>query len=176
MGIDLPLKAAFHKSLPGLLSTGWLRGDLAAAKTVDDLAPAQRRDLAGTYWVSPDNMRRFPVPVGMSRYTAGFFTQGVGSRGDLPATLDGERLSLRPVVERTRLRVVGFFGGRDPVVPDSTAHVLGRLFGDRYRHVVHPDAGHISYVLSPDMWDPANPRGFAPNPIDVLLEEAEQAR
>jgi hypothetical protein len=36
--------------------------------------------------------------------------------------------------------------------------------------VVHPVAGHISYVLSPRLWKSSDPRSFRPNPIDLLLE------
>ena len=54
--------------------------------------------------------------------------------------------------------------------PAKTASILVRLFGDRYTHVVHPWAGHISYVLSPKIWSPKHPKALAPNPIDLLLK------
>jgi len=171
LGIDLPLRALFHKSRLGLFSMGWQRKDMAQAIGARDLRPSQRRDLAGTYWVSPHNARRWPVPVGINRYTSGFFSQGVSRRGDLPWTHEGRPLSLSAVAEQTDLRVYGFYGGRDPVVPDNSGHVMRGVFGDRYRHVVHLDAGHVSYVLSPRMWDPEQAFGFDPNPIDLLLGE-----
>jgi hypothetical protein len=68
--------------------------------------------------------------------------------------------------------MVGFYGGRDVMVPDRTAYVLLSVLGDRYSHVVHPLAGHISYVLSPRMWDPKDKRGMQPNPIDALASVA----
>ena len=171
LGIDLPLRALFHKSYPGLLAMGWQREDLSGAAAAGGLTPAQERDLAGAYWVSPANARRWPIPEGIGRYMSALFTRGVDGRGNLPWSHGGEPLSLRAVAAHTDLRVYGFFGGRDPVVPDASGHVLHRVFGDRYRHVVHPDAGHVSYVLSPEMWDAAASRRFDPNPIDLLLED-----
>jgi hypothetical protein len=46
------------------------------------------------------------------------------------------------------------------------------IFGDRYRHVVHPLAGHISYVMSPGQWLTSHPMAFKPNPIDLILGAA----
>jgi hypothetical protein len=169
MGIDLPLKAVFYKTPLGYFSMGWNRTDLLSVRRVDDLAPAQRRDLAGTYWVSPDSANRFPVSVDVSRYTTALFKHGLGRGGEIPWTYHDEPLSLKTVVDKTSLRICGFYGGRDEVVPDRTAHVLMTLFGDRYTHVVHPDAGHISYVLSPRLWKADHKKALKPNPIDLLL-------
>ena len=170
LGIDLALRAVFFKTVLGYLSVGWHRTDLAAVRDATDLTPGQRRDLAGTYWVSPACCRRYPVPVGISRATSALFTHGIARDGTLPWTVGGRPLSLRALAERTKLRVLGFYGGRDSVVPDSTAHVLMPLLGDRYTHVVHPEAGHISYVLSPRLWGSEHPLALSPNPIDLLLE------
>ncbi len=169
LGIDMPLKAVFYKTPLGYFSMGWQRTDLGAIERFADLGAAQKRDLAGTYWVSPDNARRFPIPVDLSRFTVRLFKQGLGRRGELPWSYRGRPLSLADVVEKTRFPLLGFYGGKDAVVPDKTAHALVTLFGPRYTHVVHPEAGHISYVLSPDMWAPKGKRVFAPNPIDLLL-------
>jgi hypothetical protein len=172
IGLDLPLKALFHKSPLGYFSAGWNRTDLAQVKRMDQLTPAQRRDLAGAYWVSTDCSRRFPVPVGIARFTSALFKHGIAADGTLPAPVQGRSVSLTALRDQTRLRVLGFYGGRDPVVPDATAQILGTVLGERYTHVVHAQAGHISYVLSPKLWDPTSPRGLVPNPIDLIAGAA----
>lgn len=174
MGLDLPLRAMFHKSSLGYFSAGWNRTDLAGLRSPGELTPAQRRDLAGAYWVSTDCSRRFPVPVGIARFTSALFRHGVARDGALPYPVHGRPVSLAAIRDRTDLRLFGFYGGRDPVVPDATAHILATLLGDRYTHVVHGQAGHISYVLSPKLWDTSSPRAMIPNPIDLVLA-AERA-
>ena len=172
LGIDMPLKAVFYKTPFGYFLAGWHRTDWAKVNAIADLNPNQRRDLAGAYWVSADNSNRFPIPVDLARYTAKLFKKGIPPTGDLPHTYAGRQLSLKTIATETKLKLFGFYGGRDPVVPDRTAHILISFFGDRYTHVVHPDAGHISYVLSPKLWDPQNAKGLKPNPIDLLLHNA----
>jgi poly(3-hydroxyalkanoate) synthetase len=83
--------------------------------------------------------------------------------------VQGRTVSLAALRDHTQMPVLGFYGGRDPVVPDATAHVLGSMLGARYTHVVHSQAGHISYVLSPKLWNPTAPSAFVPNPIDLML-------
>jgi len=170
LSIDRNLKAAFHKTPLGYFCAGWQRDDLNAARSAEDLTPRQRRDLAGAYWVSPDCARRFPVPVDLTRYTSRLFAEGVSGSGALPASYRGAPLSLQRLRDETSLQVVGFYGGQDPIVSDATGHCLQQLLGDRYHHVVHPTAGHITYVMSPKAWDPDRERGLRPNPVDLLLE------
>ncbi|MBI5510899.1 MAG: hypothetical protein HY903_19230 [Deltaproteobacteria bacterium] len=170
LGIDMPLKAVFYKTPLAYLLAGWHRSDWAEVQRIEDLSGAQRRDLAGAYWVSADNANRFPIPVELARATARLFKRGIAANGDLPLEVEGRRLSLATVAAATQLKVFGFYGGRDPVVPDRTAHPLITLLGRRYTHVVHPEAGHVSYVLSPKVWDAKDARGLRPNPIDLLLQ------
>jgi hypothetical protein len=169
VGLDMPLGALFLKSHLGYFSVGWNRTDLARVKSPDELTPAQRRDLAGAYWVSADCSKRFPVPVGIARFTSALFKHGVEADGTLPYPVQGHTVSLAALRDQTRLRVLGFYGGRDPVVPDATAQILMTLLGSRYTHVVHPQAGHISYVLSPRLWESGSPKALSPNPIDLIL-------
>jgi poly(3-hydroxyalkanoate) synthetase len=169
IGLDMSLGALFLKSHLGYFSAGWNRTDLARVKSAAELTPAQRRDLAGAYWVSTDCSKRFPVPVGIARFTSALFKHGVGADGALPYPVLGRTVSLAALRDQTRLRVLGFYGGRDPVVPDATAQILITLLGSRYTHVIHPQAGHISYVLSPKLWEAGSPRALAPNPIDLIL-------
>lgn len=169
IGLDMPLGALFLKSQLGYFSTGWNRTDLARVASPAELTPAQRRDLAGAYWVSTDCSKRFPVPVGIARFTSALFRDGVAADGTLPHPVQGRAVSLAALRDQTSLRVLGFYGGRDPVVPDATAQILITLLGSRYTHVIHPQAGHISYVLSPKLWDAGAPRALAPNPIDLIL-------
>jgi len=171
VGLDLTLGAVMAKSAFGYFTTGWMRHDLARAKTAADLTPQQRRDLAGAYWISPDSARRFPVPVDVSRYTSRMFSEGVAPDGRMPWTFEGRPLSLGDTAAKTHIRAIGIFGAEDPVIPDRTGHVMMQIFGDRYQHVVHPGIGHISYVLTPRAWQPG-PRGMRPNPVDLILAAA----
>ena len=175
MGLDMSLNAQFYKTALGYFSAGWANGELSKVKSVDDLNARQKRELAGAYWISTDCAKRYPVPVDVIRYTSGLFRDGITPQGDLPFTYKGTPLSIRTILEETDLKLFGFFGGLDVVVPDQTAHVMQMLGGDRYQHVVHPQAGHISYVLSPRMWSPTSPYGFKPNPIDLILAAGEAA-
>lgn len=175
IGLDLTLGAVMMKSVVGYFTAGWLRDDLARVKTAADLTPAQRRDLAGAYWISADSARRFPVPVDVSRYTAKMFSVGVMPDGAMPWTFEGRPLSLGDVAAKTSIRSVGFFGAEDPVIPDRTGHVMMQILGERYQHVVHPGMGHISYVLTPRAWQAGKAGAMKPNPVDVILASARAA-
>lgn len=169
LGLDTALEALFHKTALGYFSAGWMNQALPDVKSPDRLVPRQQLALAGAYWVSPDCARRFPVPLDISKFTTALFSKGIAPDGTIPYTYRGETLSLARVVEETDLRIISFFGGLDEVVPAKTASILVKLFGERYMHVVHPWAGHISYVLSPQTWSASHPKKLDPNPIDLLL-------
>ncbi len=175
IGLDVSLRALFDKTPLGYFHAGWRRKDLAKVTRIEDLDKNQRRDLAGAYWVSPDCARRFPVPADISRFTSALFGKGPGPKGEIPCVYRGETLTYSSLA-RTRLRFVGIFGGRDPVVPDVSGHYLFPILGDRYEHIVHPEAGHISYILSPRMWAADQPKGFRPNPVDVIVDADRRAR
>ena len=170
--LDLGLKTMFHKTPLGLFSAGWAQTEYAKVKTLADLSPTQRRDLTGAYWISANSARRFPIPLDLSRFANQLFTKGISKKGEIPFSYRGERLSFRTILEKTTLPLVGFFGGRDVMVPDRTAFGVMGVMGDRYTHVVHPNAGHISYILSPKSWASTNPKALVPNPIDLLLKKA----
>jgi pimeloyl-ACP methyl ester carboxylesterase len=174
LSLDLALKKNFLKTPLGRFVDGWNQSDLANVKTIEDLNPVQRKVLAGAYWISPANGNRFPIPVDLSRYANAMFSKGISKRGDIPFSYKGQALSLADFVTRTSIPVLGFYGGTDPVIPDRTAYPLIDLLKDRYRHVVHPNAGHISYVFSTKQWDAGHPKAFSPNPIDVILESIRQ--
>ena len=108
------------------------------------------------------------MPVALSEVYRDLFLRGVDDDLVLPIEYRGKPLSLTAIRDRTSIELLGFYGGKDPVVPDSTASVLSRGFGDRYTHVVHPHAGHISYVMSPGAWGPDHKYAFEPNPIERL--------
>lgn len=180
INLDLALGSVFHKTPIGYFSVGFLGDGVGQARTLDELDAQGRRELAGAYWISPEAGRRWPIPADIARFTTGLFTAGLGRDGELGwRGPDGEELTLRTVAEQTDLRIYGFYGGKDLVVPDSTAHPLFDLFGDRYTHVVHRRAGHISYVLSPRSWrsgppkglSPNPPKGLCPNPVDLWLAD-----
>jgi len=175
MSLDLGLRTTFHKTPLAHVAAGWSQTDYARVKSIEDLNKKQRRDLAGAYWISPESARRFALPLPLVRFAASLFTEGVAANGDMPAVYRGRVLSLRTVVDETKLPIFSFYGGRDAMIPDRTAYSVMPVFGDRYRHVVHPHAGHISYILSPKSWKPGKPFSLDPNPVDLLLEAAQQA-
>lgn len=175
MSLDLGLRTTFHKTPLAHVAAGWNQSAYAKVKKLEDLDRRQRRDLAGAYWISPESARRFALPLDLVRFASRLFTEGVAPTGELPAVYRGRTLSLRTLVEETKLPVMSFYGGRDAMIPDRTAYGVMPLFGDRYRHVVHPQAGHISYILSPKSWRPGRPFSLDPNPVDLMLQAAERA-
>jgi len=175
MSLDLGLRTTFHKTPLAHVAAGWNQTAYAKVKKLEDLNKRQRRDLTGAYWISPESARRFALPLDLVRFASRLFTEGIASNGDLPAVYRGRTLSLRTILEETTLPIFGFFGGRDAMIPDRTAYGVMPLLGKRYRHVVHPHAGHISYILSPKSWRPNQPFSLDPNPIDLMLEAAQQA-
>lgn len=173
--LDLGLKTLFHKTPLGHFSAGWAQTGYAKVHNIADLDATQRRDLAGAYWISAESARRFPIPVGLARFASKLFTKGISKQGDIPFAYKGTPLSFQTILQRTKLPLIGFFGGRDAMVPNKTAYGVMAAMGPRYTHVVHPNAGHISYILSPKSWLASNPKGLKPNPIDLLLEKAAAA-
>lgn len=175
MSLDLGLKTAFHKTPFAHVAAGFNQTEYARVRTVEDLTKKQRRDLTGAYWISPDSARRFALPVGLVRFASRLFKEGLGPKGELPAVYRGQTISLGAIVEETRIPLFGFFGGRDVMIPDRTAYGIMPLFGSRYRHVVHPHAGHISYILSPSSWKVGQPYSLEPNPVNLMLEAVRAA-
>jgi hypothetical protein len=169
IAIDIPISTFFHKTRTGQFLTGWKRQDYADIEKVEDLNPAQRLELAGAYWISPKTFAHHPIPAPILRSFVQLWDKGLGPDLELPTAYKGEPIRLGRIVEKTRIRVAGFYGGEDRMIPDATADVLQDAFGDRYTHVVHEKAGHVSYIVVPAMWSPKLPFGFKPNPIDVAL-------
>ncbi|HNS98648.1 MAG TPA: hypothetical protein PLJ27_19400 [Polyangiaceae bacterium] len=169
ISLDLALKKNFVKTPMGQFFDGWNQAELAHVRRMEDLSAGQRKMLAGAYWISADNGNRFPIPVDLSRYATAMFVEGISKQGDIPFRYQDKPLSLSGFLSRTSMPVIGFYGGTDPMIPDRTAFILMDLLKERYQHVVHPNAGHISYVFSASQWEKGHKRAFRPNPIDVLL-------
>lgn len=173
MGLDLTLRTLFYKTRFGYFMAGWNQDAYANVKGMSDLDPAQRLHLAGAYWISPDNANRFPLPVGLVGLAKELFTKGIAPNGDIPGEYKGETLRFHDVAEKTTMPIIGFYGGIDRVVPDKTAYILQAIFGERYTHVVHPNAGHISYVLAPKLWEAGFARGLKPNPLELIASKIQ---
>jgi hypothetical protein len=156
----------------GHFRAGFDQPDYADAGEGASLTVSQRRDLAGAWWISYENSGRFPLSVDLVRFASALFAKGISKDGAIPATYKGTALSLKSIAEGTSLKLFGFYGGRDAMVSESTANCMQNVFGERYKHVVHLHAGHISYILSPQAWNPSHPKALTPNPIDVLLAHA----
>lgn len=169
LGMDIPLGSFFPKSPFGRFMRGWKKNAFAKISSIDDLNPSQRRELAGAYWISPENCKRFPVPLDQARFTTRLWLDGIGEDLRLPYVYNGKQLDLHNIVDKTGIQLVGFYGGQDVVVPDATANILKQTMGNRYTHVVHPQAGHISYVLSPELWNAKVEGAFEPNPLELVL-------
>lgn len=167
-GIDIPLGAFFGKSALGRFATGWERAALGGITSIDDLDPAQRLELALAYWISPENCKRHPMPLDVVRPFLRLFIDGIERDLTVPATYRGRPLRLTTILEETGIQLAGFYGGKDPVVPNSTAQVLVEAMGDRYTHMVHDKAGHITYIICPQLWNAGLP--VSPNPLEVALE------
>ncbi|HCL56313.1 MAG TPA: hypothetical protein DHW82_04800 [Spirochaetia bacterium] len=167
---DFALKGFFPKTPFGRFVTGWKNKEYAKVRKIEDLTPAQRKDLAGAYWISPQNCNRYPVPVEIARYSTRLFSKGIDDQGNIPQSYKGISMTLQTPLKQTKIEFAGFYGAKDRLVPEISAEIMTKLFGKRYTHVVHPTAGHVSYILSPEVWDKNNPKGLKPNPVDVILE------
>jgi hypothetical protein len=167
---DMALKGFFPKTGFGRFVTGWKNKEYANVEKVEDLSDNQVKDLAGAYWISPQNCNRYPVPLDMARYSTRLFRMGVAENGDVPYVYKGKKLSFQNPLKETDIQFVGFYGGKDKLVPEKSGRVLEKALGKRYTHVVHERAGHVSYILTPKVWDKSNPKALNPNPVDVLLE------
>lgn len=176
-GLDTSLKAVFIKTSAGRFVAGWKKPGYAKVATVADLSPLQRFELAGAYWISVHNADRFPIPVDLVRRAVHLYDQGVSEEdgGGLGFEYRGRPVTLRGLAEESQLRLTGFFAGQDKLVQEESGFVLAKIFGPRYRHVVHPTAAHVSYACFPAQWDPKHPKAFLPNPIDVILDEYAKA-
>ena len=172
MAIDIPVNTLFYKTRTGQFLTGWKRRGYSAVERIEDLSPEQRLELAGAYWISPTTFSRHPIPPDFLRTFSRLWQEGLGDDLVLPLRYHGAPVSLRAIEQRTRIRIAGFYGGEDRLIPASTADVLMRAMPRRYTHTVHAGAGHVSYIVVPAMWDSSLPIAFKPGPIDLALELA----
>ena len=169
-GMDIPIGAFFPKTPFGRFISGWKSKEFADIDTVEQLSKTQRKELAGAYWISPENCRRFPMPADLVEFSSRLWTDGVKDDLEIPYVFKGQQLSFRTIVEQTEIELFGFYGGKDLVIPGETAQVLEANLGQqRYTRVVHPAAGHISYILSPGCWKADHPYALDPNPIDLVF-------
>ena len=168
-GMDIPLRGFFPKTSFGRFVTGWKNQQYANVEKIEDLTPGQRRDLAGAYWISPQNCDRFPMPLDLVKFSTNLFLHGIKEDGKIPYVYKGKQLNFNAIKNETKIDVVGFYGQKDKLVPNETGLILKKLLGSRYHHVVHPTAGHISYVLSPKQWDLKHPKALHPNPVDKVM-------
>ncbi len=170
-GLDMSLKAIFIKTSLGRFASGWKNRAWAAVHEVKDLAPQQRFELAGAYWISVPNADRFPIPIDLVRLAIASYDRGIGPDGDLHLRYRGQPLNLKAIAEGSSLKLTGIYGGQDKIVQEDTGHVLKQIFGDRYAHHVNPTAAHVSYICVPIQWRPGLPTSFLPNPIDEVLAQ-----
>lgn len=172
MSMDLSLGAQFDKSPGGRFTAGFKDGSWAGVRRIADLTPQQRKNLAGAYWISLQGAAKNPMPLSLVDLASGLWQVGIED-GRIPARYHGRQLNLKTIRDNTTIKVVGFYGGKDDIINDKTAEPLKQILGPRYTHVVHPKAGHISYVLSPGRWSAGHEKAFDPNPIDVILKQAD---
>jgi hypothetical protein len=168
--MDLSIGSYGFKTPFARFVSGFRRPVFAYLESSDELDESERFELAAAYWLSEKNAHNWPVPVDLVHFFLRLFRQGLHSDLVLPAKYRGKPICLERIVKETSIQLCGFYGGRDEVVPDSTAGVLIQSFGDRYTHVVHPKAGHISYVMTRTGWHPGSRNAFTPNPIQVISE------
>lgn len=159
----------FQKTPMGRFCAGWQAGNWGAVKSVADLDKRQRPALAGAYWISPQGAASAPMPLELANFASRLWSEGIVN-GKIPASYKGKQLSLETIRDQTKIRMVGFYGGRDELVPDATAKPLRKAMGDRYRHVVDPEAGHIAFVMSSAPWRAEQ------NPATVICQEYDKTR
>jgi pimeloyl-ACP methyl ester carboxylesterase len=113
--------------------------------------------------------------LALTECTSRLWRQGIADNHQLPFTYRGKPLSLKSIRDRTSIKLLGFYGGQDRVVPEATARPLKQTLKERYPHVVYPKAGHIAFVLTPASWNPRSKKAFAPNPAELMIQAYEQA-
>lgn len=170
-GMDIPIGAFFPKTPFGRFISGWKSKEFADIESIEQLNGRQRKELAGAYWISPENCRRFPMPVALMEFSSRLWAEGVTDDLNIPCSYNGQQLSFRTIVDETEISLFGFYGGKDLVIPGETAQVLEANLEGRYTRVVHPHAGHISYILSPGCWKPGHPYALDPNPMDLVFDQ-----
>ncbi len=169
-GMDIPIGAFFPKTPFGRFMSGWKAKEYAEITEIEQLSGSQRKELAGAYWISPENCRRFPMPADLVEFSSRLWVEGVTDELKIPGSYKGQQLSFRDVVDETEIELFGFYGGKDVVIPGETAQVLEANLKQRYTRVIHPHAGHISYILSPGCWKADHRYALDPNPIDLVFD------
>jgi hypothetical protein len=174
-GLDTTLKNLFRKTPVGRFATGWKKPEYAKVTDTAALTARQRLELASEYWISISNAGRWPIPADLVAKAVRLYDRGVSEDGALGFSYRGREVSLAAIAQQTNLKVLAFFGGLDKLVPMEAGRILGKLLGERYRAVLHPNAVHVGYACFPSQWQKDNPNAFVPNPIDAIIEELSRA-
>lgn len=160
---DLALNSIIPKTFLGLYHYGWKNEKYHIQDLWNkELLLDQKKELAGTYWISPFNGYLYPIPLDLAKFYTRLYKQGISEDGILPWKINNQNLDLKTILNKTTIKIIGFYGKKDKLVPDHTAQILKKTLDYRYKHIVHEDAGHISYILSPELWN-SNQRAFCLN-------------
>jgi hypothetical protein len=169
---DLSFNSLISKTPLGLFYSGWKKEKYQINDLWNkDSTLEQKKDIAGTYWISPLNGYLYPVPLDLAKFYTRLFKQGINNDGILPWKIQNQNLDIKTILEKTTLKIIGFYGEQDRLVPSTTANILKNILQERYIHVIHSNAGHISYVLTPESWIKNNKKSLSPNPIDLIKNE-----
>lgn len=169
---DLAMNSIISKTFLGLYYYGWKKEKYHIDDLWNkDLLLEQKKELAGAYWISPLNGYLYPIPLDLAKFYTRIYKQGISKEGKLPWKIQDNILNLKDILDKTTIKIIGFYGKQDRLVPESTARILKEILDYRYQHIVHENAGHISYILTPESWLKNNKKSLVPNPIDIIKKE-----
>jgi hypothetical protein len=173
--IDIAIKSFFDKTAFGRFIHGYKSGVFSNIKDVRELDEKLQRDLAGSYWISPENAAKYPVPLSLSHFSTMLFTVGVTKDGVTPIKYKGKRLDFKDL-KKSDIKMISFYGELDGMVPPKTCDVLIGVLGDQFQKVSHAKTGHVSYILSPERWDESNPKSFQPGVLSTILSKMPKSK
>jgi len=169
---DFTMNSLISKTYLGLYYYGWKKEKYHLEDLwTKELLLEQKKELAGTYWISPLNGFLYPIPLDLAKFYTRLYKQGIKEDGSLPWKIKDTTLNLNTIIEKTTIKVIGFYGKNDRLVPSNTANILKKILDYRYQHIVHENAGHISYILTPESWIKNHPKSLNPNPIELIKKE-----
>lgn len=168
---DLTMKSFISKTYLGLYYQGWKK-DMYHIEDIwnKDLLLEQKKELAGNFWISPLNGSLYPIPLNLAKFYTRLYKDGIQD-GVIPFKINEKTLNISTILEKTTIKVLGFYGAQDKLVHHNTANVLKSILDYRYQHIVHNNAGHISYILTPESWNKNHNKALNPNPIEAIKKE-----
>ncbi len=165
--LDMVTESFLEKTRLGRILNGWKSGAYADIDNGEEVNEKMKADLAGAYWISPDNAALFPMHESFTHFSSRMFSQGISSTGDLPVRYKNNVLNITDI-KKSGVKVAAFYGINDPMISPEAADIMKKHLGEDMEHVVHEKTGHISYVFSNNRWNENDKNAFQPGIIETI--------